>query len=322
MIGGSTRLVALLGQPVAEVALAADAERRLRSARLDWAYLACEVAPEGLAAAVGGLVALGFAGANVTAPHKEAAAELCDEAEGPAVNTLVVRDGRVLGFNTDKAIVAGIEADRVLPDRRRGRGEGAVASAPRRGADVLARWRLAARCLGRRPDRERDARPRRAARRAPSGTDRGRSRLPGRRAPRPPSSRRHVRRAARSSTASRRSSARGCLVRALDGRAGAGGCDAGRSTLRLMLTLTTAGESHGPRSGRDSRRPARRSRPRPRRDRRRPSPSPAGLRPQPPPAAGDRTRSSCSRVCATAGRSGRRLRSSSATAITRTGRGE
>jgi shikimate dehydrogenase len=80
---------------------------------LDWAYLACEVAPEGLAVAVGGLVALGFGGANVTAPHKEAAAELCDAAEGPAVNTLVLRDGRVLGFNTDKAIVADIEADRV-----------------------------------------------------------------------------------------------------------------------------------------------------------------------------------------------------------------
>jgi shikimate dehydrogenase len=80
---------------------------------LDWAYVVCEVAPEQLEAAVGGLVALGFAGANVTAPHKEAAAELCDEAEGPAVNTIVFRDGRVLGFNTDKAIVAGIDARRV-----------------------------------------------------------------------------------------------------------------------------------------------------------------------------------------------------------------
>ena len=80
---------------------------------LDWAYVACEVAPEHLDAAAGGLVALGFTGANVTAPHKEAAGDLCDEAEGPAVNTLVFRDGRILGFNTDKAIVAGIEAARV-----------------------------------------------------------------------------------------------------------------------------------------------------------------------------------------------------------------
>ena len=113
MIGGSTRLVALLGQPVAG-SLSPRMQNAAFAARaLDWAYFACEVAPEGLAAAVGGLVALGFEGANVTAPHKEAAAELCDEAEGPAVNTLVFREGRVLGFNTDKAIVAGVEAERV-----------------------------------------------------------------------------------------------------------------------------------------------------------------------------------------------------------------
>ena len=80
---------------------------------LDWVYVACEVEPGGLETAVGGLAALGFAGANVTAPHKEAIAELCDEAEGLAVNTLVFRGGQVLGFNTDKEIVAGIEAERV-----------------------------------------------------------------------------------------------------------------------------------------------------------------------------------------------------------------
>jgi shikimate dehydrogenase len=113
VIGGSTRLVALLGRPVAG-SLSPRIQNAAFAARaLDWAYLACEVAPEGLAAAVGGLGTLGFEGANVTAPHKEAAAELCDEAEGPAVNTLVFREGRVLGFNTDKAIVAGVEAERV-----------------------------------------------------------------------------------------------------------------------------------------------------------------------------------------------------------------
>jgi shikimate dehydrogenase len=110
---GSTRLVALLGQPVAG-SLSPRMQNAAFAARaLDWAYVACEVAPAWLEAAVNGLVALGFAGANATAPHKEAAAELCDEAEGQSVNTLVFRDGRVLGFNTDKAIVAGIEARRV-----------------------------------------------------------------------------------------------------------------------------------------------------------------------------------------------------------------
>ncbi len=110
MIGGSTRLVALLGQPVAE-SLSPRMQNAAFAARgLDWAYVACEVAPERLEAGVRGLDALGFAGANVTIPHKHAAAALCDEAEGSSVNTLVFRDGRVLGFNTDQAILDGVEA--------------------------------------------------------------------------------------------------------------------------------------------------------------------------------------------------------------------
>ena len=82
------------------------------AAGLDWEYVALEVAPAGLHEAVE-RVAREFAGANVTIPHKLAVAELCDEAEGDSVNTLVIRDGRVLGYNTDKEIVAGVEAQRV-----------------------------------------------------------------------------------------------------------------------------------------------------------------------------------------------------------------
>ena len=61
---------------------------------------------------------LGFAGANVTIPHKAAVVAACDEAEGDAVNTLVFRDGRVLGFNTDREILAGIDATARVRDRR------------------------------------------------------------------------------------------------------------------------------------------------------------------------------------------------------------
>ncbi|HVA30679.1 MAG TPA: hypothetical protein VMU58_05380, partial [Gaiellaceae bacterium] len=107
MLGGSTRLVALLGRPVAH-SLSPRMQNAAFAARgLDWAYVALDVEPDRLETAVRGLVASGFAGANVTIPHKRAAAQLCDEADGDAVNTLVFAGGRIAGFNTDKEIVAG-----------------------------------------------------------------------------------------------------------------------------------------------------------------------------------------------------------------------
>jgi shikimate dehydrogenase len=113
VIGGGTRLVGLLGQPVSG-SLSPRMQNAAFAARaLDWAYVPLEVEPARLENAVRGLVALGFAGANVTIPHKEAAAALCDEAEGDSVNTLVIRAGRVLGFNTDRETIAGIDAERV-----------------------------------------------------------------------------------------------------------------------------------------------------------------------------------------------------------------
>jgi shikimate dehydrogenase len=113
MIGGATKLVALLGHPVGE-SLSPRMQNAAFSARaLDWAYLPLEVEPAGLRNAVAGLVAGGYAGANVTIPHKQAVVELCDEAEAESVNTLIFRDGHVAGFNTDRAIVAGIEARKV-----------------------------------------------------------------------------------------------------------------------------------------------------------------------------------------------------------------
>jgi shikimate dehydrogenase len=105
--------VALFGKPVVESLSPRMQNAAFAAAGLDWEYLAREVSPEELAAAVRRLVDEAWAGANVTIPHKLAVAALCDEAEGESVNTLVVRDGRVLGFNTDKEIVAGIEAERV-----------------------------------------------------------------------------------------------------------------------------------------------------------------------------------------------------------------
>ena len=104
--------VALLGLPVRESLSPRMQNAAFAAVDLDWEYGALEVAREALAETVHGLEAGEYAGANVTIPHKQAAAALCDEAEGESVNTLVFRGGRVLGFNTDKEIVAGIEAGR------------------------------------------------------------------------------------------------------------------------------------------------------------------------------------------------------------------
>jgi shikimate dehydrogenase len=113
LIAGTTRLVALLGHPVAH-SLSPRMQNAAFAARgLDWAYVALDVPPEQLEEAVRGLVAAGYAGANVTIPHKRAAALLCDEADGEAVNTLVFGGGRITGSNTDREIVAGIASKRV-----------------------------------------------------------------------------------------------------------------------------------------------------------------------------------------------------------------
>ena len=76
---------------------------------LDWSYLACDVDAEQLDAAVRGLDALGFAGANVTAPHKRDVARLV-ETELESVNTLLFDPPR--GFSTDAAILDGLEYER------------------------------------------------------------------------------------------------------------------------------------------------------------------------------------------------------------------
>jgi shikimate dehydrogenase len=103
-----TAHVALLGRPVAH-SLSPRMQNAAFAARaLDWRYDAFDV--EDPVAAARALRTLGFAGANVTIPHKQEVVAACDEAEGEAVNTLVFRDGRVLGFNTDREILAGIDA--------------------------------------------------------------------------------------------------------------------------------------------------------------------------------------------------------------------
>jgi shikimate dehydrogenase len=111
LITAETRLVALLGRPVSNSLSPAMQNAAFAARGLDWAYVALDVEPEELATAVHGLAASGFAGANVTTPHKLAAAELADTDE-PSVNTLVFGDGRIRGHSTDAAVLATLDDPR------------------------------------------------------------------------------------------------------------------------------------------------------------------------------------------------------------------
>ena len=117
MLTSATRLVGLIGNPVSE-SLSPRMQNAAFAARgLDWAYVPLDVEAEQLEAAVAGLPALGFAGANVTVPYKTAVLAYCNDLDefaerAGSVNTIVVRDGRINGFSTDGlAVTDAVQAE-------------------------------------------------------------------------------------------------------------------------------------------------------------------------------------------------------------------
>lgn len=105
-VSGATRVVGIIGWPVSESLSPAIHNAAFAALGLDWTYVPLPVPPNELPAAVSGLEALGFAGANVTMPHKTQAAallgSLSEDAERlSAVNTIVVGPAGPVGHNTD-----------------------------------------------------------------------------------------------------------------------------------------------------------------------------------------------------------------------------
>jgi shikimate dehydrogenase len=111
LITSGTRLVALLGHPVSESLSPRMQNAAFAARELDWAYVALDVLPEDFETVVRGLAAAGFAGANVTTPHKRVAAEIAESAL-ESVNTLVFEDGQIVGHSTDAAVLSGLIAER------------------------------------------------------------------------------------------------------------------------------------------------------------------------------------------------------------------
>src|ERR687895_1879329 len=106
VISGRTRLLALIGQPVGHSLSPAMHNASFAADGLDYVYVALDVKPENLPAAVRGAAALDFRVFNVTMPHKRAMISLVDELDDAArvsgaVNTVVVEGSRLRGHNTD-----------------------------------------------------------------------------------------------------------------------------------------------------------------------------------------------------------------------------
>ncbi|MDQ7040104.1 MAG: shikimate dehydrogenase [Rhodothermus sp.] len=127
-IRATTRPIVLLGDPVAHSFSPLIHNTGFRIQRLDYVYLACRVSRGALPDAVAGLRALGFAGANVTIPHKEAMLALVDQCTPRAqaigaINTVICHtdaQGAVTltGDNTD--VIGFLEPLRPLADRLTG----------------------------------------------------------------------------------------------------------------------------------------------------------------------------------------------------------
>lgn len=106
MTTAHTRLICLLGNPVSHSLSPAMQNAALRKLGFDAAYLSFPVEREDLRKALEGLKAMKALGANVTIPFKEEVFRLVDEIDPDAevlgaVNTVIFRNGRTLGFNTD-----------------------------------------------------------------------------------------------------------------------------------------------------------------------------------------------------------------------------
>lgn len=105
-ITGHTRLICLLGDPVAHSVSPAMHNLSFETLGLDYAYLAFQTSVEQFDNTVATLKQVGARGFNCTMPCKRIAAERCDIISPAAklmnsVNTVVIEDGKLYGHNTD-----------------------------------------------------------------------------------------------------------------------------------------------------------------------------------------------------------------------------
>lgn len=114
---GKTRILGIFGDPVAHSLSPVMQNAALQQAGIDAIYVPFYVTRDCLAQAVAGLKAMQVWGINVTVPHKEAICAFLDDIDEDAaligaVNTVVLKNGRLIGYNTDgDGLVASLRDD-------------------------------------------------------------------------------------------------------------------------------------------------------------------------------------------------------------------
>lgn len=116
-ITGRTRLLGLIGSPVAHSGSPAMYNYAFARLGVDYAYLAFDIPPQGVAEAMAAIRTLNMKGFNITMPHKVAILPYLDgvapevELIGAANTVVQQADGRYIGYNTDgKGFVYDLEA--------------------------------------------------------------------------------------------------------------------------------------------------------------------------------------------------------------------
>jgi len=105
-VSGKTKVCALLGDPVEHSLSPCFQNAAFQHLSLDFIYLAFTVKAEDLGNAILGVRSLKFHGLNITMPHKISVIQYLDELDEDAekimsVNTVLNRDGRLIGYTTD-----------------------------------------------------------------------------------------------------------------------------------------------------------------------------------------------------------------------------
>lgn len=105
-ITARTGVCAILGHPVGHSLSPEIHNAAFAALELPFVYVAHDVAPGNVATAIAGVRAMGYRGLSITIPHKIDALHAVDEVDETArvigcINTVVNRDGRLFGYNTD-----------------------------------------------------------------------------------------------------------------------------------------------------------------------------------------------------------------------------